>query len=101
MRSRDFTSSRFSAVKRIPATLNASSTTGGSGTLQANGGSAIEFAYNASFFRRNDGTNDLCFDRARANAELSVWRYGTYSAADGSRISDNHTAKMTDCQHLG
>lgn len=71
-------------------TLNATSTNSGSGTIQANGGSSIDFAYNASYFRRSDGANDLCFDRAKANAGVSVWQYGTYSAVDGSRVDLAH-----------
>ena len=71
-------------------TLNATSTNSGSGTIQAIGGASIDFAYDASHFRRTDGTNDLCFDRAKANADVSVWQYGTYSAVDGSRVDLAH-----------
>lgn len=66
--------------------LAASSTGSGAGTIATVGGSTFNFAYNASYFRRSDGTNDLCFDRSMANAQRSVWEYGTYSANDGSRV---------------
>jgi hypothetical protein len=29
---------------------------------------------------------DACFDRTKANASSSVWRYGTYNANDGERV---------------
>jgi hypothetical protein len=67
--------------------MTASSTTAGSGTMSVgNAGSTFNFAYNAGFFRRSDGTNDVCFDRSKANAQVSVWQYGTYNANDGSRV---------------
>ena len=71
-------------------TLTASSTSAGSGTIAAPGGTSFDFAYDASYFRRSDGTNDLCFDRSKANAERSVWQYGTYKASDGSRVDMAH-----------
>ncbi|MGH8231232.1 MAG: hypothetical protein ACRESY_05360, partial [Steroidobacteraceae bacterium] len=71
-------------------TLDASSTGAGSGTIATLGGSSFNFAYNSSFFRRSDGTNDLCFDRSRADAQISVWQYGTYNANDGSRVDLAH-----------
>ncbi|HEY3730151.1 MAG TPA: hypothetical protein VGL28_02690 [Steroidobacteraceae bacterium] len=71
-------------------TLNASSTAAGSGTIATLGGSSFNFAYNSGYFRRSDGTNDLCFDRSRANAQVSVWQYGTYNANDGSRVDLAH-----------
>jgi hypothetical protein len=45
-----------------------------------------DFNYNANYFRRSDGTHDQCFDRLKANAKRSVWRFGTYNANDGSRV---------------
>lgn len=48
------------------------------------------FNYNSNYFHRTDGTNDQCFDRLKANAKRSVWRYGTYSDADGSRVDQNN-----------
>jgi hypothetical protein len=71
-------------------TLTASSTSSGSGTITTLGSATFDFAYNASYFRRSDGTNDLCFDRSKANAERSVWQYGTYNAIDGSRVDMAH-----------
>lgn len=70
--------------------LSASSTSTGSGTIGVVGGSSFNFAYDASYFRRSDGTNDECFDRSRAHAARSVWQYGTYNADDGSRVDMAH-----------
>jgi hypothetical protein len=70
--------------------LSASSTNSGAGTIATNGGASFDFAYDAHYFRRSDGTNDLCFDRAKANAQKSVWQYGTYNANDGSRVDLAH-----------
>jgi hypothetical protein len=71
-------------------TLTASSTSAGSGTIATVGGTSFDFAYDAGYFRRSDGTNDLCFDRSKANAQRSVWQYGTYNAVDGSRVDMAH-----------
>ena len=70
--------------------LTAASTSSGAGSMTALGGSAFDFAYNDSYFRRSDGTHDECFDRSKANAQRSVWEYGTYSANDGSRVDLAH-----------
>jgi hypothetical protein len=71
--------------------MTASSATAGSGTMNVGGGtSTFNFAYNSGFFRRSDGTNDECFDRSKANAQISVWQYGTYNASDGSRVDQAH-----------
>ncbi len=70
--------------------LSADTTSSGSGTLASVGGTSYNFAYNASYFRRSDGTNDECFDRSKANAQISVWQYGTYNANDGSRVDLAH-----------
>src|SRR5450631_4623245 len=70
--------------------LSASSTTAGAGTITTVGGPAFDFAYDAIHFRRSDGTNDQCFDRSKANAQKSVWQYGTYNANDGSRVDMAH-----------
>jgi hypothetical protein len=66
--------------------LSASSTSAGAGTITAIGGPSFNFAYDAKYFRRSDGTNDQCFDRSKANAQRSVWQYGTYNGNDGSRV---------------
>ena len=73
--------------------MSASSTTSGSGTMfvggNGGGGAApvtFNFAYNPSYFHRNDGTNDECFDRSLTNADVAVWQYGTYNANDGTRV---------------
>jgi hypothetical protein len=70
--------------------LTATSTSAGAGTINSLGGPAFDFAYNANYFRRSDGTNDQCFDRSKANAQRSVWQYGTYNADDGSRVDMAH-----------
>lgn len=74
--------------------MSASSTTSGSGTMVVlgNGGGGgsspvtFNFAYNPSYFHRNDGTNDECFDRSIADASIAVFQYGTYNANDGTRV---------------
>jgi len=82
-------------------TLTANSTTSGSGTMQTVDQSqnpvTFNFAYDSSeanfssgIFRRDDGTNDVCFDRSKAAASKSVWRYGTYNANDGTRVDQAH-----------
>jgi hypothetical protein len=75
--------------------MSASSTTSGSGSMSiASGGggspATFNFAYNSSYFRRSDGTNDECFDRSKANAAVSVWQYGTYNANDGTRVDQTY-----------
>ena len=70
--------------------LSATSTSVGAGTITSMGGPSFNFAYDANFFRRSDGTNDECFDRSRAHAQRSVWQYGTYNANDGSRVDMAH-----------
>ena len=47
---------------------------------------STETNFPAGVFRRNDGANDVCFDRSKAAASKSVWRYGTYNANDGTRV---------------
>ena len=66
--------------------LMASSTAAGSGTIATVGASTFDFAYNSGYFRRSDGTNDLCFDRSKADAARSVFQYGTYNANNGTRV---------------
>jgi hypothetical protein len=70
--------------------LSATSTTAGAGTITAVGTPSFNFAYDANNFRRSDGTSDQCFDRTKANAQRSVWQYGTYNANDGSRVDMAH-----------
>ncbi len=70
--------------------LSAGTTSSGSGTIASLGGTSYNFAYNANYFRRSDGSNDECFDRSKANAQVSVWQYGTYNANDGSRVDLAH-----------
>ena len=70
--------------------LSATSTSVGAGTITSMGGPSFDFAYDANFFRRSDGTHDECFDRSKAHAQRSVWQYGTYNANDGSRVDMAH-----------
>jgi hypothetical protein len=81
--------------------LSASSTAAGSGTIATVGASTFDFAYNASYFRRSDGTNDLCFDRSKAHAQRSVWQYGTYNANDGSRVDMAHPGFPISATYAG
>ena len=77
--------------------LNATGTTSGSGRLQSDnqdgqgGTDAFDFAYNATLFRRSDGSHDQCFSRDASDADtgLSVWRYGLYDAESGARMIRN------------
>ena len=78
--------------------MTATSTEAGSGTMQVTDPKTLvtttfNFAYDgseASFpvgvFRRDDGTHDVCFDRALTQTKKSVWRYGTYNADTGERL---------------
>lgn len=72
--------------------LTTSGTDSGAGTLQMNeqGQSlAYSFAYNDSYFRRSNGTQDQCFSRDANDADTgrSVWRYGLYDATTGERVT--------------
>ena len=81
--------------------LSATSTSAGAGTISSIGGPAFNFAYDANYFRRSDGTNDQCFDRSRTNAQRSVWQYGTYNANDGSRVDMLHPGFPIVAAYLG
>jgi hypothetical protein len=70
--------------------LSATSTSAGAGTITSIGGPSFNFAYDANYFRRSDGTDDQCFDRSKAHAQRSVWQYGTYNANDGTRVDMAH-----------
>ncbi|MBI5890313.1 MAG: hypothetical protein HZB47_06505 [Nitrosomonadales bacterium] len=59
------------------------------------------FNYNTDFFRRSDGTNDQCFDRLKANAKRSVWRYGTYNSNDGSRVDQANPSFQLNGTYAG
>jgi hypothetical protein len=74
--------------------LSAATTTSGSGRMQADeegGQSVFSFGYNASLYRRSDGTDDTCFSRDASDPEtgMSVWRYGMYDSTTGERINRN------------
>lgn len=49
----------------------------------------MTFGYDATHFRRFDGTNDRCFTRSLAQAKTSVWRYGLYDEVTGERVDRN------------
>ncbi|MED5617796.1 hypothetical protein [Ideonella sp. BN130291] len=74
--------------------LTTSGTDSGAGMLQMTEQGqplAYSFAYNASYFRRSDGTQDQCFSRDASDPEtgMSVWRYGLYDASTGERVNRN------------
>lgn len=74
--------------------LNATGTTSGSGRMQidsSQGQAAFDFAYNATLYRRSDGTDNQCFSRDASDADtgFSVWRYGLYDATTGARVTRN------------
>lgn len=85
-------------VDRVKAiTLNANGTTSGSGkmSIAESGGSSsnstFTFAYDANYFRRDDGNTDQCFSRDASDpgTGYSVWRYGLYDASTGDRVAHN------------
>lgn len=53
--------------------------------VDGSGSYAYNFAYDASQFRRDDGTTDACFARDKTVGDYSTWRYGTYQS-DGTRL---------------
>ncbi len=74
-------------------TLTTSGADSGAGKLQMSEMGttvAYSFAYNASYFRRSDGTNDQCFSRDASDPEtgMSVWSYGLYDS-NGDRVNLN------------
>ncbi len=74
--------------------LTANGTTSGSGEMLISMNaqtSQFAFAYDASLFRRTDGTTDLCFSRDASDPAtgLSVWRYGLYDATSGAQVTRN------------
>ena len=76
--------------------LSSVGTTTGSGTLSVqdpgNGNSAFNFAYNGSYFLRDDGTsNPQCFSRDASDpgTGMSVWQYGLYDSSTGARVDRN------------
>ena len=83
----------------IALTLNANGTTSGTGRMSVDETSPFgpptstnfTFAYNSTYFRRYDGTNDQCFSRDASDSGtgFSVWRYGLYDADTGARITRN------------
>jgi len=67
--------------------MSATSTSAGSGTMSVgSSGTTFNFSYDSSYFHRSDGTNDVCFDRSKNHAQVSVWQYGTYDASTGARV---------------
>jgi hypothetical protein len=74
--------------------LTAATTTSGSGQMQVDedaGPLQFAFGYNASLYRRSDGTEDACFSRDASDPDtgLSVWRYGMYDSTTGEPVSRN------------
>lgn len=82
--------------------MTATSTTSGSGTISiASPATTFNFNYNEAFFRRSDGTHDQCFDRLKANAARSVWRYGTYRDSDGTRVDEANPSFQITATYAG
>lgn len=72
------------ALALTPGTSNSGSGTIAVGNPVTN---TFNFNYNPTNFRRGDATpSDRCFDRTKTIADKSVWRYGTYNNADGTRV---------------
>jgi hypothetical protein len=78
--------------------LSSVGTTSGGGSVnvdQSSNGqsqtSVFDFAYNANYFLRSDGSNNMCFSRDATdpNTGISVWRYGLYDSVTGDRIARN------------
>lgn len=76
--------------------LSSVGTTTGSGSLNVvepgNGTSAYNFAYDASYFLRDDGVSGAqCFNRDASDPQtgLSVWEYGLYDSTTGARVDRN------------
>ena len=78
----------------VSLTLNAVDTNTGNGVIQAGLSPTTvnyTFAYNSSAFARRTGSgSDQCFDRTKANASRSVWRYGIYDATSGQRVDQTN-----------
>ena len=76
------------ALALTPGTSNS-----GSGTITVGSPTpnTFNFNYNSTNFRRGDSTpSDRCFDRTKALADKSVWRYGTYKDSDGTRVDQTN-----------
>jgi hypothetical protein len=92
----------------IALALTATDTTSGSGTLTTAGHGPVftpvtyDFNYNPANFRRaDDSSNDRCFDRLKAHADRSVWRYGTYNNSDGTRVDQANPSFQTKATYGG
>ena len=88
------TETRNGATLTRALTLNASTTDSGSGALSVSqNGTTLDysFAYDATVFRRSDGTNDECFSRDAADPAtgFSAWSYGLYDVTTGERVNLN------------
>jgi hypothetical protein len=68
------------------ALTGSSSTSSGSGSMALPTGGTFDFAFDANSFVRKDASGTQCFDRSKANAERSVWSFGTYNRNDGTRV---------------
>jgi hypothetical protein len=86
------------ALSLTPGTSNS-----GSGTITTGLSpvTTFDFNYNSSNFRRSDSVNDRCFDRTKANADKSVWRYGTYNNSDGTRVDQANPSFPVIATYLG
>ena len=63
--------------------------TAGSGAIRypsGNSQTVVTFGYNSTTFcRQQDAQSAQCFDRSKANAGSSVWRYGVYDDSTGAQ----------------
>lgn len=82
----------------VALSLTATGTDAGSGRMLVqqsfnmfNSSADYSFAFNSDYFRRSDGTDDLCFSRDARDPQtgFSVWRYGLYDASTGERVNRN------------
>lgn len=90
----------------VALALSAAQTTSGHGTMRVQDRNTLayttyNFNYDTNNFRRDDGTNDRCFDRLKANAGRSVWRYGTYKDSDGTRVDQANPSFPTTATYGG
>ena len=92
----------------IALALTATNTVSGSGTMTSGGHGPVltpvtyNFNYNPANFRRaDDSANDRCFDRLKAHADRSVWRYGTYNNSDGTRVDQANPSFQTKATYGG
>lgn len=88
------TSTAESQPSSLAMRLTSVGDTTGSGQMRMEEGGhemTVDFAYNATHFRRALGGSDQCFvrDARDAGTHFSAWRYGLYDATTGERVERN------------